>query len=266
MSSSAVIVVLGCRSIRTHSADRPVAAKVGGPFRFVPRIRKKRFRMPPRRTTVTEDRPLRADAQRNRRRVLDAAEAVFAEAGNGATIEDVAKRAGVGVGTVCRHFPTKQALLDEVLTESFRELLVDARRCARRRTSRPPPSSGSSTNWPAHQAKRRALAEQMASELAAAHRRRTSSGRSAPRPPSCSSGPRPPAPIRADISPADTSMLFAGIAQITAIVGGDADRPRPLRRRHARRTAARGGHAAARPAAALRRSRLVLKARQARGR
>ncbi|WP_433149265.1 TetR/AcrR family transcriptional regulator [Actinomadura nitritigenes] len=62
-------------------------------------------------------RPLRADARRNRRRVLDAARAAFEESGNDAQMEDIAKRAGVGVGTIYRHFPTKQALVDELTAE-----------------------------------------------------------------------------------------------------------------------------------------------------
>ncbi|MBO2466123.1 TetR/AcrR family transcriptional regulator [Actinomadura violacea] len=62
-------------------------------------------------------RPLRADARRNRRRVLDAARAAFEAEGNLAQMEDIAKRAGVGVGTIYRHFPTKQALVDELTAE-----------------------------------------------------------------------------------------------------------------------------------------------------
>ena len=54
-------------------------------------------------------RPMRADARRNRDRVLAAAEEVFSELGLRAQVEEVARRAGVGVGTVCRHFPTKGA-------------------------------------------------------------------------------------------------------------------------------------------------------------
>src|SRR5260221_1902292 len=57
------------------------------------------------------DGPRRADARRNRERVLAAAEAVFAESGLKAPVEEVARRAGVGVGTVWRKFPTQQALV-----------------------------------------------------------------------------------------------------------------------------------------------------------
>lgn len=57
---------------------------------------------------------MRADARRNRDRVLDAADLVFSEHGLTASTEDVARRAGVGIGTVFRHFPTKGALLEAV--------------------------------------------------------------------------------------------------------------------------------------------------------
>jgi AcrR family transcriptional regulator len=59
----------------------------------------------------TEPRPLRADAERNRRRILDAARKVFAEEGLGAGVDSIARAAGVGIGTLYRRFPTKQELL-----------------------------------------------------------------------------------------------------------------------------------------------------------
>jgi len=71
-------------------------------------------------TVIDTDRPQRADARRNRERILESARAVFAESGADAQIDDVARRAGVGVGTVYRHFPTKEALLVELLREKFR--------------------------------------------------------------------------------------------------------------------------------------------------
>ena len=64
-------------------------------------------------------RPLRADARRNRERILKAARAVFAAKGRDAHLEDVARRAKVGVGTVYRHFPTKEALLEALAREQF---------------------------------------------------------------------------------------------------------------------------------------------------
>lgn len=59
----------------------------------------------------------RADAERNRRRVLDAATRVFADQGPAATLGDVAKAAGVGIGTIYRKFPDKQALLDALFDD-----------------------------------------------------------------------------------------------------------------------------------------------------
>lgn len=68
------------------------------------------------------DRPLRADARRNRERLLEVAEAVFTEKGTGASTEEIARRAGVGIGTVFRHFPTKEALLAAVYARLLRRL------------------------------------------------------------------------------------------------------------------------------------------------
>ena len=76
---------------------------------------------------IDTDRPLRADARRNRERILESARAVFAEYGADAQIDDVARQAGVGVGTVYRHFPTKEALLVELLREKFRLFAARAR-------------------------------------------------------------------------------------------------------------------------------------------
>ncbi len=72
-------------------------------------------------------RPLRADAARNRARVILAAGKVFSERGVEAQIEDVAQAAGVGVGTVYRHFATKDALIDALLTARFTELTARMR-------------------------------------------------------------------------------------------------------------------------------------------
>jgi AcrR family transcriptional regulator len=67
---------------------------------------------------------LRADARRNRARILDAAEAVFFEKGASASTEEVASRAGVAIGTVFRHFPTKGDLLRAMMKE-LRQRLTD---------------------------------------------------------------------------------------------------------------------------------------------
>ena len=67
-------------------------------------------------------RALRADARTNRIKVLDAAEEVFGQGGESASTEEVARRAGVGIATVFRHFPTKAELLEAVLARRFERL------------------------------------------------------------------------------------------------------------------------------------------------
>jgi AcrR family transcriptional regulator len=67
-------------------------------------------------------RPLRADARRNRERVLAAATAVFAEEGADASVAEIARRAGVGAGTLFRHFPTKHDLLLATLQQGFDDI------------------------------------------------------------------------------------------------------------------------------------------------
>jgi AcrR family transcriptional regulator len=71
-------------------------------------------------------RPLRADARRNRAKVLEAAEEVFAAEGLAVPIDDVARRAGVGVGTVYRHFPTKEALFEAIVVARLEALVERA--------------------------------------------------------------------------------------------------------------------------------------------
>lgn len=68
----------------------------------------------------TDERPLRADARRNRERILEAARGACAAHGANVQIDDVARTAGVGVGTVYRHFPTKDALIAALVAEKFR--------------------------------------------------------------------------------------------------------------------------------------------------
>src|SRR3954470_2748207 len=72
--------------------------------------------------SAIENRPLRADARRNRAAIVKAARKVFSERGQDAQMDDIAGRAKVGVGTIYRHFPTKDALLEELVRDGFREL------------------------------------------------------------------------------------------------------------------------------------------------
>jgi AcrR family transcriptional regulator len=69
---------------------------------------------------------MRADAERNRARILDAAEEVFAAQGAAASTEEVARRAGVAVGTVFRHFPAKDDLLTAIMKRMLAALVEQA--------------------------------------------------------------------------------------------------------------------------------------------
>jgi AcrR family transcriptional regulator len=161
---------------------------------------------------------MRSDARRNRARVLVAAEDVFSEMGLRAQIDEVARRAGVGVGTVCRHFPTKQALVEAVLAAMYESLLADAQGALRQ------PDSGAAfrTFFVAlseFQARHRALAEHMATEIdlpvsaqSVRDALRGAIGELVSRAQNAGT-------IRPDIGPSDVTMLFSGVAHATALAG-----------------------------------------------
>ncbi|MDT5300735.1 MAG: hypothetical protein QOG79_3977 [Mycobacterium sp.] len=73
------------------------------------------------------DRPLRADAARNRARVLEVAYDAFAAEGLSVPIDEIARRAGVGAGTVYRHFPTKDDLFRAVIDDRINGIVEDGR-------------------------------------------------------------------------------------------------------------------------------------------
>jgi AcrR family transcriptional regulator len=73
------------------------------------------------------DRPLRADAARNRARVLEVAYDTFAAEGLSVPIDEIARRAGVGAGTVYRHFPTKEELFRAVVEDRIRRVIDEGR-------------------------------------------------------------------------------------------------------------------------------------------
>ncbi len=163
-------------------------------------------------------RPLRADAVRNRKRVLEAAEALMATGGGKVQIEEVAQLAGVGVGTVCRHFPTKDALMQAVMTGLYETMLDDART-----SLADPDSAGAFATFMRRMAELlahyRVLAEEVATKidlpdaaiptrdaLYAAVTELVTRAQAA-------------GTVRADIGPADMALLFAGIAQAASFAG-----------------------------------------------
>jgi AcrR family transcriptional regulator len=82
--------------------------------------------MNPAETRITPTAPKRADARRNRQRVLAAAREAFATGGESTALEEIARRAGVGIGTLYRHFPNRQALLEALYVNEVEEVC----RCA----------------------------------------------------------------------------------------------------------------------------------------
>ncbi|MCX4586602.1 TetR/AcrR family transcriptional regulator [Streptomyces sp. NBC_01481] len=74
-------------------------------------------------TAVGSPRPMRADARRNYERLLTEARAVFAEYGTDASLEEIARRSGVGIGTLYRHFPSRHAMMSAVFQEALAALL-----------------------------------------------------------------------------------------------------------------------------------------------
>src|SRR5882724_6358002 len=120
----------------------------------------------------------RADAVRNRERVLEAAKAVFSAGGPDASLEAVARRAGVGIGTLYRHFPTREALTEAV----YRAELADVSASAAQLLNECPPAE--------------ALRRWMAESLRAIFE----------------SGAVEPSETRASIVAAVSSLLKAGVA------------------------------------------------------
>ncbi|MGW7381482.1 TetR/AcrR family transcriptional regulator [Streptomyces sp. NPDC054794] len=77
-----------------------------------------------------QERPLRADAARNRARLLDVATEVFTSRGVGVPTEEIARAAGVGIGTLFRHFPTKEVLLEAVMVRRLETMAAQTARLA----------------------------------------------------------------------------------------------------------------------------------------
>jgi len=167
-----------------------------------------------------QDRPLttartqRADAVRNRERILEAAQVVFSAGGPDASLEAVARRAGVGIGTLYRHFPTREALFEAVYRHQV-EQLADL---AEQLKSQPQPVEAL-RHWLRSNVKfvatkkgmsaALALAANSSSELAAYSRDRLTKAVGALLDRAIAAGE-----IRADISPEDILRAFVGMCYI----------------------------------------------------
>src|SRR5580700_2187561 len=85
--------------------------------------------MPPKNRTIAPRKP-RADAQRNRERILEVAKQAFTRSGANASLDDIANEAGVGPGTLYRHFPTREELLQAVYRSEMEKLAAAERKFA----------------------------------------------------------------------------------------------------------------------------------------
>lgn len=100
------------------------------------------------------DRRLRADAQRNRDRIIEAAEHAFRTTGASVQMEEIARAAGVGIGTLYRHFPTKEALVAELIAARMRASVEEAEAALAERDA-----------WAALEGFVRGVAEQMTTDV-----------------------------------------------------------------------------------------------------
>ena len=168
-------------------------------------------------------RPIRADARRNHERLLAAARATFDEYGADACLDNIARRAGVGIGTLYRHFPTRSELLAAVLRDDIEALCAEAQRLLAA------PSPGDALiNW-----LRAVVTHAAASRGLAAHLFCASPDDQFTSGPACtqmrSAGAQlllraqVAGEVRADIDDADLFTLVNGIAWATEQASGDSE-------------------------------------------
>jgi AcrR family transcriptional regulator len=81
-------------------------------------------------SAATAEKPLRSDARRNRERLVASARELLASEGVDVSVDEITRRAGLGMGTLYRHFPTKEELVDAVLEDAFAELVELAEQAA----------------------------------------------------------------------------------------------------------------------------------------
>src|SRR6202140_4718323 len=105
--NSEPLLTAGKVPIKTESVSESVDKITGGSLRL------QLFFMPTKDQKIVPRKP-RTDAQRNRERILEVAKEAFTRSGANASLDDIAKGAGVGAGTLYRHFPTRDALIEAV--------------------------------------------------------------------------------------------------------------------------------------------------------
>jgi AcrR family transcriptional regulator len=158
-------------------------------------------------TVSSTTRPARSDATRNHELIVTAARSVLAESGADATMEEIARRCGLGVGTLYRHFPDKEALVDAVLDDAFAEIVALAR-AALTEADAWAGFAGFVEGTIAHHAANRGLREIMAGN--ARGRERAAAMRASLRPlvRDLVERARAEGSLRADFAPEDVPVLF----------------------------------------------------------
>ena len=161
-------------------------------------------------STESTERPLRADAERNRRRILAAATQVFAERGLDVSLDDIAAAAGVGVGTVYRRFPDKDALIDAL----FEDRIAEVERAARAALAIEDPWEGFETFMRSVcrlQAKDRGLKEAMLGRDRGRERLGQARDRIAPIASQVLARAQEAGVVRADLSPYDVPLMHFAV-------------------------------------------------------
>jgi len=163
----------------------------------------------------------RADAERNRARVLEAARALLDERGDEVQMPEVARAAGVGIGTVYRHFPTRQALVEAAAEHRFGEILE----FARTECLRDPGSGQGLARYLRHvgqvMAEGRGLSASVASAVGSSAPRGEILARLEQAVGTLIAQDQAAGTLRADVTPADVYMITGGMSGIIRTGSGD---------------------------------------------
>jgi AcrR family transcriptional regulator len=165
-----------------------------------------------------EAKTLRSDARRNRERLVASARELFAEAGVDVPVEEITHRAGVGMGTLYRHFPTKEELIDAVLEDAFGVLVELAEQAAAEEDAWAG-LTGFLEQALALHAANRGLKDVVAAHGHAGKRLRAMRGRMQPQLRGLIERAREQGSLRADFTAEDLSLVFSTAGRVIETTG-----------------------------------------------